>query len=581
MKRAYFSISRNEHGLKQFVNKPVERFSIRFQTDDKKINHFTMKKIIVVLSFIVFILFTGCENKEFFELERPVVNPWTTLADFDRAAVGSYNRLFSVGAYTAPFSTWYLYKNAEADDIAWLSAGDSWGYFRDSESQKQFLPAVWTYTYRVICSSNDALEFVDNNGGNPYTNLSADDVTLNLNRVIGEQYFLRGFAYYMLATVHCDAYVPGAANDAKQIPLITKSAKDYQDAINTKIGTVQEIWAQIQSDFEEAYKLLPERYISGKMHPSYQAGRANKFAAAAMLARTHFAMGQYDKAKGYCDFVIDQNGGDYNLSEDPIQAFNKTTLSRGKEVLMYIANYDQSTITSAYQNQLFGAFNSQRGNVVNGWTTCNIEAGTLKRIGWLDNPGTAINATFNAPALRDKRFTQLMAVREPTTVPAAQRKPERYYQDSRIKYTVVFANKAFRGAPVGNAAAWYTNYPILRLAEMYLTRSICRFKAGDKAGAASDLNVVRKRAWDEAVAGQSYESSDSYVTASNITEPMISDERLIEMYCEGDRIDYLRGMKMNVGNGERGPGSVPYTDNGFVWAIPTVETDLNQGFQGQ
>jgi tetratricopeptide (TPR) repeat protein len=533
-----------------------------------------MKKIIF-FTFIVLTLFTGCENKAFFELERPIQNPWTTLSDFDRAPIGAYNKLFSVGGYGDIFSTWYLYKNAEADDVSWLSAGDSWGYFRDSNSQKQFLPQVFTLAYQVICSTNDALQFLDDNNGNPYPNLSDNDKTYNLNRIVGELYFLRGFAYYMNATVFCDAYVPGGANDTKQIPLLTKRASDYQGAINTKIGTVKEVWAQIQSDFEKAYQLLPERYIAGKMSLSYQAGRANKFAAAAMLARTHFAMGDYAKAKGYTDYIIDQNGSDYNLNEDPIQAFNKIVLGRGSEVIMYIPNYDQTT---AQQIQLMGAFNSQRGNLVNAWNECNIEAGTLKRLGWLDNPALDINATFNMAALRDKRFTQLMAVREPISVPVANQYLDRYYKDTRIKYTVVFANKAFRGAPVGSNAAWYTNIPVIRLAEMYLTRSICRFKAGDKAGAASDLNVVRKRAWDATVAKQSYESSSNFVTESNITEQMIGDERLIEMFCEGDRIDYLRGMKTNVGNGERGPGSVPYTDKGFVWAVPTTETDLNLGY---
>ena len=499
----------------------------------------------------------------------------TTLYDFDRAAIGAYSTMFATGSYNSGFAAWICYKNAEADDVSWLSAGDSWGYFRDSQNQKQFLPNTFIYSYRVICSVNDALEFVDTKGGNPYPNLSDDDKKYNLNRVIGELYFLRGYMYFMNATIFCDAYVPGGPNDGKQIPLLTQKAHDYSEAANTKIGTTKEVWAQILADFQKAYSLLPERYIAGKMNPSYQAGRANKFAAAAMLARTYFAMGDYANAKLQTDYVIDQNGGDYDLSEDPIQAFNKTTLSRGKEVIMYIPNYDQAT---AQQNHFMGAFNSQRGNLVNAWNENNMEAGTLKRLGWLDNPTVDINATFNAPALRDKRFTQLMTVREPTSVPAAQQKPERYYQDTRIKYTILFANKAFRGAPVGNNLAWYTNYPVIRLAEMYLTRSICKFKAGDKSGAANDLNVVRKRAWDATVAGQAYETSASYVTGTNITEQMIGDERLIEMFCEGDRIDYLKGLKTNVGNGERGPGSIPYTDKGFVWAVPTTETDLNQGY---
>lgn len=534
-----------------------------------------MKKMIF-LAFIFSAIFIGCEDKAYFELERPITSPWTTLYDFDRAAIGAYNTIFSTGSYNSGFAAWLLYKNAEADDISWISAGDSWGYFRDSQNQKQFLPNTFKYSYRVICSVNDALEFVDENDGNPYPKISDDDKTYNLNRIIGELYFLRGYMYYMNATIYCDAYVPGGPNDSKQIPLLTQRAHNYSEAVNTKIGTVKEVWEQVLADFQKAYELLPERYIAGKMHPSFQAGRANKFAAAAMLARTYFAMGDYANAKKQTDYVIDQNGGDYSLTEDPIEAFNKTTLSRGKEVIMYIPNYDEAT---TQKNHLFGAFNSQRGNVVNGWNECNIEAGVLKRLGWLNNPTVDINATFNAPALRDKRFTQLMTVREPSSIPAAEQKPGRYYKDTRIKYTVVYADKAFRGAPVGNNTCWYTNYPLIRLAEMYLTRSICKFKAGDKAGAASDLNVVRKRAWDAAVAGQSYESSSSYVTASNISEQMISDERLIEMFCEGDRIDYLRGMKMDVGNGEREPGSVSYTDKGFVWAIPAEEIELNQGYQ--
>ena len=76
-----------------------------------------------------------------------------------------------------------------------------------------------------------------------------------------------------------------------------------------------------------------------------------------------------------------------------------------------------------------------------------------------------------------------------------------------------------------------------------------------------------------------YEVSANFVTGANITEQMINDERLIEMFCEGDRIDYLRGLKVDVPNGERGPGSVPYTDKGFVWPIPLVERKLNNSYK--
>lgn len=530
-----------------------------------------MKKNIL-LSCLVLVLVSACEDKKYFELERPVENPWNTISEFERAPIGAYSWLFqSDNDWGNKFNYWYLYKNAVGDDVDWSTPGDpTWGWYRDTQNNKDWLDQTFTQTYQTISSINDALKFVDDHGGNPFLNLSADDQTYNLNRIVGELYFLRGFAYYMNATVFCDAFVPGGPNNTPQIPLRTMPASSYSNASSPQIGTVQEIWGQILADFQKAYDLLPERYIAGKMHPSYQAGRATKFAAAAMLSRSYFAEGDYTKAKEYASYVIAQNGGDYDLSEDPIEAFNKSTLSRGKEVIMYIPSYD---LTYGHSNLMQTTYSNLFETSVCGWVATYMDKATLKRIGWMNDAKN--DTTINLAAREDKRFQQLIYVREPANVPVADQIPGHYYE-TRVNLTwrTFVANKAFRGPGAG-----YTNVPQLRLAEMYLTRSICSFRAGDKASAASDLNIVRKRAWDSRVAGQSYESSDHYVTAANITEQMIGDERLIEMFCEGDRIDYLRGLKVDVPNGDRGPGSVPYTDKGFVWPVPVVEKDLDNGYK--
>ncbi len=529
-----------------------------------------MKKTIY-LAFIFLLLHTACNDKKYFELERPVESPWTKLAEFDRAPIGAYGKLFAQGDWGNIFNYWYLYKNAIGDDVAWSTPGDAtWGWYRDTQNNKGWVDETFTASYAVIGSINDALQFVDNKGGIPFPNLSADDQKYNLDRIVGELHFLRGFAYYMVTTLCSNAYVPGGANDTKQIPLRITTASSYQDATNSKIGTTQEIWDQILSDFQKAYELLPERYIAGKMHLSYQAGRANKFAAAAMLSRSYFAMGNYAKAKEYASFTIDQNGGDYNLSEEPISAFNKSTLARGKEVIMYIPCYDK---TYGRQNLHATCFTHLFQAGPCGWVATHMDYATLNRIGWMN--AAKSDTTINIAARKDKRFQQLFFVREPANVPAAQQIAGRYYE-TRVNMTwrSVVANKYFRGPAVG-----YTNVPQIRLAEMYLTRAIVSFKTGDKKSAASDLNVVRKRAWDANVAGVAYEASANFVTEGNITEQMISDERLIEMFCEGDRIDYLRGLKVNIANGERGAGSVPYTDKGFVWPIPIVEKDLNNSYK--
>ncbi len=532
-----------------------------------------MNKIIVLIC-IVFMLSTACENPEFFELERPVQSPWQSLPEFERAALGAYNRLYAIGDWGNYYNIWVLYRNAVADDCEWATPGDkTWGWYRDTEFNKQWLDNdLFSNTYVAISSINDALQFVEDKGGDPYPNISQEDRNNNFNRLVGELHFLRGYSYFMNATIFVNAYVPGGANDAQQIPLRTTKSDSYEAASNSKIGTTQEIWEQILSDFQKAYDLLPERYIAGKMHTSYQAGRANKFAAASMLARTYFAMGNYVKAKEFANFVIEQNGGDYDLTEDPIEAFNKSVLGRGNEVIMYIPSYD---LIMGRKNLYSGCYNHSIFAAPNAWTATHMDYVTIQRLGWMNNPKT--DTTINLEARIDKRFTQLIYVREPANVPVAEQNPDKYYEvRSNLTWRTLVANKASRG-PAGDN----TNLPQIRLAEMYLTRSILRFKDGDKQGAANDLNVVRKRAFNAAVAGVSYELSDRFVTAANITEQMIGDERVIEMFMEGDRIDYLRGLKVNVPNNnpDRGvPASVPYTDKGFVWPIPVQETDLNNAY---
>ena len=528
-----------------------------------------MKKYTFLIC-IALLVFSSCK-KDFFELQRPPESPWNTINEFDRAARGAYTQLFATGDWGNIFNYWYLYKNAVGDDVDWSTPGDAaWGWYRDTQNNKDWVDQVFTTSYQVIASINDALKFVEDKEGNPYPGITSEDKTNNLDRIMGELYFLRGYAYYMDATLFVNAYVPGGPNDAKQIPLRTTPSSSYEVAVKSKIGTVKETWDQILADFKKAHDLLPERFIAGKMHPAYQAGRANKFAAAAMLARTYFAMGDYANAAQYASEVIDKNGGDYDLSEDPIQAFNKSVLGRGKETIMYIPCYDNVV---GKQNLHATCFtNLFNGNPCD-WTATYLDPTVLQRLGWMTKPKT--DSSINLAAKTDKRFTQLMFVREPGNIPTAQQLPGRYY-DKRVNmgWRSIINNKYYRGSG-GN----YTNVPQIRLAEMYLTRSICSFLAGNKESAAKDLNIVRKRAWDASVAKVSYEASSHFITAATITKQIIGDERLIEMYGEGDRIDYLRGLKEDVPNGDRKPGTVPYTDKGFVWNIPINERQLNEGYE--
>ncbi len=506
------------------------------------------------ISFVAILLFTLAGCKKFFDLKNPPQSPWTNVTEFERAAIGAYSRLFSNRSWSTSYIDYSLLTVSSADDVDWVNWPE-WGYNRNPGSSFPLAEGIWAWNYQGIAACNDALDFVASHDGDPFPQQSDDDRRKNFDRLVGEFHFLRATSYYMLMNVFGTPYQPGGDNSQPTLPLITSFAKGTADAKDSKIGTVQEVFDQMIADLVKAKELLPERYEAG-MHVSYQLGRANKFAAAAMLARTYFVMGDYQRAAEQASFVIDQNGGDYDLSQDPIEAWNKSSLDRGKEVIFWIPFYDPLGNIVPYNLTVLNSNAADWGQC--GWVEPRMANSTIKRLGWMDDPFN--NTGIKPAALRDKRFTQLMSVR----YPESDTNPN-HEHDSRPEIkdkTTIWNNKYYRGENGFN-----TNLPVIRLAEMYLTRAACRLKAGDAAGAAADLNVVKKRAWDTNAGGAFVP-----VTAANITQQQIDDDRLVEMFNEPDRIAYLRGLKVDIGPGDRNVSVEPYTSTKFIWVKPPSES---------
>src|ERR1035437_4320108 len=103
-----------------------------------------MKKTII-LACIILMQLTACNDKKFFDLQRPVQSPWTKLDEFDRAPIGGYALLFASGDWGNKFNYWYLFKNAVGDDVAWSTPGDpTWGWYRDTQNNKSWLDETFT-----------------------------------------------------------------------------------------------------------------------------------------------------------------------------------------------------------------------------------------------------------------------------------------------------------------------------------------------------------------------------------------------------------------------------------------------------
>jgi hypothetical protein len=181
----------------------------------------------------------------------------------------------------------------------------------------------------------------------------------------------------------------------------------------------------------------------------------------------------------------------------------------------------------------------------------------LKKIEWMVD-GQNGNYTETPQALDDLRYTQLYKRYEPGTDPGNLFSPKNPH---------VWINKYFRPA---YSYGEYSNRPMIRLAEIYLTRSILRFNNGDKTGAADDVNVIRRRA------------GLTDIPATSLTAEDIHNERIKELTSEhGDRNYYLIGLRLPLGIGDRDPARFspiepPYSD--YYWDVPLYERQQNQAY---
>lgn len=103
------------------------------------------------------------------------------------------------------------------------------------------------------------------------------------------------------------------------------------------------------------------------------------------------------------------------------------------------------------------------------------------------------------------------------------------------------------------------NIPILRLAELYLTRSECRFHQGNTTGAVADVNVIRERAGLEPLPD---------TQAGNTLLNNIRRERNVELAFEGDI--FLERKRQRRDLKDR-----PWNDAALIFKIPDIEMNAN------
>ncbi|WP_026166512.1 RagB/SusD family nutrient uptake outer membrane protein [Gracilimonas tropica] len=245
-----------------------------------------MKKLItlVLLPF----LFVSC-GEDFTALspisQRNSENYYSSQKDFEIAITGAYSSLQESGTFGVNY---VLLMEMRADNGA--NGGGATGLAAvyqqlddfDEIPTAEILEDTWAASYDGIASCNAILSRID---GVDFTSETLKD------QIRGEALFIRSLLYYHMAVIFGN--IPAQFEEA-----------DYPN-IDINQVSAADIYAQVVDDLEEAESLLPPASVNG---------RANKYAAAALLGRVHLQAGNASAAEAPLRRVM--NDQVYDLEDD-------------------------------------------------------------------------------------------------------------------------------------------------------------------------------------------------------------------------------------------------------------------------
>ena len=314
------------------------------------------------------------------------------------------------------------------------------------------------------------------------------------NQLEGEALFVRGTMYFELVRLYAKQWDPLTTNNNPGVPIKTNPTKNLEEAsVKLPRNTVAEVYQQVITDLTAAAAKLPDE------NPR----RASRYSALAMLSRVYLQKSDFAKARDAANEVI--QSGIFELSASVLAPFtNKNTA----ESIFEVQQNDQNNA----------------GTANNGLTTFYA---SLVGIGRGDlRVSTTIYNSYSA---------------------ADVRKAQWYY---------IGVGSHAGALQCGKWLTFSTNIPVMRLAEMYLTRAECNRRLGTSVGNSpdGDYNIVRARAGLAPSVGVSLDA--------------ILLERRLELAFEGLRIHDLRRNKLAT-------GSFAWDADELVFPIPQFEINVN------
>lgn len=284
-----------------------------------------MKKLIYIslITIITFGCITSCSD-EFLDV-KPTGSlsseSLATQAGMEASLIASYSMLLGRGGFFTDASNWFWGSVLGGDANKGTNAGDQSQaneiQIYSPQTNNGSIYEKYRANYEGIARANNTIKLVSIAEG-----VSEDVKT----RVEGEARFLRAHYYF----------------DLKKNFNNTPYVDENWDGVE-KIGNNTDLWMPITADFQNAYDNLPETMGD--------AGRANKWAAAAYLGKALLFQGKHAEAKAIFDEVIANgvtaNGQPYGLNENYADSFRSITDNSKESVFASQAAAGTGSINNA------------------------------------------------------------------------------------------------------------------------------------------------------------------------------------------------------------------------------------------
>lgn len=439
---------------------------------------------------------------------------------------------FVAGAYDM------LNKRYTSDKIIFLAAdmkgGDGWNREDDGFKDYTHLPdngevqSAWVAFYEAVRRCNTVV--------NEIAEMPESQIDPALrDRYVAEGKFLRAFYYFKMHQLWYN------------VPLITKVLPANQSALQIGKSDISVLWAQIESDLSDAIAVLPKQ----SEYSSANIGRVTVGAAYALKSLVHLYQEEWQDAFDNADEVIKST--EYSLVSTYLDAFN---VDHNPEAIFERQNMD-------------GALNFA-GAYGDGWpdasegTEYPVWARSRPFGGWqLRGVTQDLYDEFEAG---DPRLHYAITV-PGDTIQGLVVGTDGYRTEGLYGCRKLYTEYTWDRAGLSHFRNSGANWPIIRLAEIYLVRAEANLRLNKLDDAADDINFVRNRP------GVEMPDVGPFANQQEAFDALVH-ERRVELAMEGFRFfdlvrwdladDKLSGLGFDVNQDEYLP-------------IPQKEIDLSGG----